>query len=351
MGQIQQTNKALNSTKDPSNLVNSTPSPKKSFSQLHCPITKKSSHKSLLRSQSSKSIIKRRADTAVQVSRTSSDSNEEFCYFSMSIPNCFAFGNKPLEIEKIGFLGTDSSFSLLPYKVWLVLQEHTKVNHLLSVSKAMYLTIWSVNTNFNFVEKTISDITVYHIMSRPHKNIRELSLTGCVEITDHLLFHLNEFSTLTSLNLSGTRVTDIGISRVTNINLKHLDITNCIYIGTKGVKNVCQNLIRLETLKISENASEDKKASKLVLLDCVQDIIKLNRLKELEMKINEETQQRIFLKMNKEHLKGKEEEPNESQEEGEEEQMEKMVKVCLDSYPFFIENLTNLELINGVRVR
>lgn len=112
------------------------------------------------------------------------------------------------------------------------------------------------------------------------KNLKSLDLMDCSKLTDEAICELIENSEITSLNLSGTSITDqalgcisksnlvrVGLDR-TNISdsgliklaqmkyLRQLAVTQCNNVTMKSIKTICENNSNMEVLDIPDLSIE-----------------------------------------------------------------------------------------------
>ncbi|KAM8972109.1 F-box and leucine-rich repeat protein 13 [Pelodytes ibericus] len=97
----------------------------------------------------------------------------------------------------------------------------------------------------------VSDLSLLRIAQKCH-NITFLSLRYCENVTDSGIELLGNMASLISIDLSGTSITDQGLTALgTNNKIKELAVSECLGISDIGIQKFCQQSKDLEQLDIS----------------------------------------------------------------------------------------------------
>ncbi|XP_063304225.1 F-box and leucine-rich repeat protein 13 [Pelobates fuscus] len=97
----------------------------------------------------------------------------------------------------------------------------------------------------------VSDLSLLRIAQKCH-NITFLSLRYCENVTDSGIELLGNIASLISIDLSGTSITDQGLSALgANSKIKELGVSECVGISDIGIQKFCQQSKDLEQLDIS----------------------------------------------------------------------------------------------------
>uniref|UniRef100_A0A8C5DI42 F-box/LRR-repeat protein 15-like leucin rich repeat domain-containing protein n=1 Tax=Gouania willdenowi TaxID=441366 RepID=A0A8C5DI42_GOUWI len=143
------------------------------------------------------------------------------------------------------------------------------------------LFLFSLLFHLNVFYVRISDVGIQYLTKGGSASkLRELNVSQCVLITDASvkriarrlckLFHLNlsfceqlsdlaleslRSSSIGSLDITGCKIQDLGLSNLEGIRLKKLVLTGCGYVTDSGIENLCKNVRDLEHVDISHCAA------------------------------------------------------------------------------------------------
>lgn len=140
---------------------------------------------------------------------------------------------------------TDKSFALLGKLIKLkkLFLSYTQISCLKGFEKLINLQELFLHGCINLKESELVRIVGF-------KNLKELSLEDCSKIDHISLACIGQLSSLESLNLTNTNITDEGLEEIENlINLKELNIARCNKITNKGMEFIGK-LMNLEGLDL-----------------------------------------------------------------------------------------------------
>eukprot|EP00079_Xenopus_tropicalis_P023226 XP_012815465.1 PREDICTED: F-box/LRR-repeat protein 13 isoform X2 [Xenopus tropicalis] len=114
----------------------------------------------------------------------------------------------------------------------------------------------------------VSDLSLLRIAQKCH-NLTYLSLRYCENLTDSGFELLGNMASLISIDLSGTNITDQGLSALgAHSTIKELSVSECFGISDIGIQKFCQQSRDLEQLDLSHCSQVTNNTVKTVAFCC-----------------------------------------------------------------------------------